>query len=294
MRVFNFGSLNIDRVYSIDHFVRPGETLTSALYSEFAGGKGLNQSIALARAGANVCHIGKIGKDGIFLREILAENGIDVTNIFMANGPTGHAIIQVDKSAENAILLYGGANQSITTDEIKLALNRSTEEDWLLLQNEISRIEEIMRYAADRGLKIVFNPAPMTPEVHSFPLDIVNWLIVNELEGEAITGQKAPEKILDEVVTRYPDMSVILTLGIDGVHFADRSQRHYIPAEAVTPVDTTGAGDTFIGYFFAETAKGRSVKKSMETANRAAAICVTRPGAADSIPHRNELNQYLA
>ncbi len=289
MKIFNFGSLNIDRVYSVDHFVRPGETLTSASYREFAGGKGLNQSIALARAGADVCHIGKIGEDGIFLKELLAGNGVDVTSIFMANDPTGHAIIQVDSSAENAILLYGGANQSISSDEIKRALDRSTEGDWLLLQNEINRIEEIMRCAADKGVTIVFNPAPMTTDVHSLPLDIVNWLIVNEGEGEMITGQNSPEKVLDTVVSRFPDISILLTLGSDGVHFADRSQRLYIPAETVVPVDTTGAGDTFIGYFFAERVKGSSVKKSIKTANRAAAICVTRSGAADSIPYRNEL-----
>jgi ribokinase len=289
MRIFNFGSLNIDRVYTVDHIVRPGETLTSTLYAEFAGGKGLNQSIALARAGANVCHIGKIGKDGTFLKDLLASSDVDVTDIFLTNEPTGHAIIQVDSSAENAILLYGGANQSITRDEIKLALDRSYKGDWLLLQNEINRIEEIMRYAADKGLKIVFNPAPMTPDIHSLPLDVVNWLIVNELEGEMITGQKSPEKILDALITRFQDMSILLTYGNNGVHFADRSQRLYIPAETVIPVDTTGAGDTFIGYFFAEITKGSSVKNSMVTANRAAAICVTKSGAADSIPHRNEL-----
>ncbi len=289
MRVFNFGSLNIDRVYSINHFVRPGETITSNSYSEFAGGKGLNQSIALARAGAPVCHVGKIGKDGIFLRELLAGDGVDVTNIFMTDEPTGHAIIQVDSSAENAILLYGGANQSITRDEIKLALDRSAKGDWLLLQNEINRVEEIMRYGADKGLKIAFNPAPMTPEVHSLPLDLASWLVVNELEGETITGQKSPEKILDEIVGRFPDISILLTLGNNGVHFSDSSQRFYIPAEVVIPVDTTGAGDTFIGYFFAEIAKGSSIKHSMVIANRAAAVCVTRSGAAESIPHRNEL-----
>lgn len=289
MKIFNFGSLNIDRVYTVDHFVHPGETLTSTLYREFAGGKGLNQSIALARAGANVCHIGKIGQDGLFLKELLAGSGIDVTNIFMAKKPTGHAIIQVDSSAENGILLYGGANHSITDNEIKRGLDSSAEGDWLLLQNEINNIDEIMRYGAEKRLKIVFNPAPMTSSVHSLPLGIVNWLIVNECEGEMITGRKSPERILDTVVTRFPDISILLTLGSNGVHFADKSQRLYIPAETVAPVDTTGAGDTFIGYFFAEMAKGNSVKDSMVTANRAAAICVTRPGAADSIPQRKEL-----
>ena len=289
MRVFNFGSLNIDRVYSTDHFVRPGETLTCTSYSEFAGGKGLNQSIALARAGVAVCHIGKIGKDGIFLREFLAGDGVDVSNIFTTDEPTGHAVIQVDSSAENAILLFGGANQSITQEEIECALEPSSEGDWLLLQNEINRLDEIMQFAADKGLRIVFNPAPMTSKIHSLPLGVVNWLIVNEWEGEMITGQKSPERILETAVTRFPAMSIILTLGSQGVHFADRSQKLYIPAEQVTPVDTTGAGDTFIGYFITEIVTGSSVKKAMRTANRAAASCVTKPGAATSIPYRYEL-----
>lgn len=289
MRVFNFGSLNIDRVYSTDHFVQPGETLTCTSYSEFAGGKGLNQSVALARAGIAVCHIGKIGKDGIFLKELLAGDGVDVTKIVTTDEPTGHAVIQVDSSAENAILLFGGANQSITQEEIELALERSLVGDWLLLQNEINRIDEIMRFGADKGLRIVFNPAPMTSEVHSYPLDIVNWLIVNEREGEMITGQQSPEKILKTAVARFPDMSILLTLGSKGVHFVDRNERLFIEAEQVTPVDTTGAGDTFIGYFIAEIATGSSVNKAMRTANKAAALCVTKPGAAASIPYKNEL-----
>lgn len=289
MRVYNFGSLNIDRVYSTDHFVRPGETLSCTKYSEFAGGKGLNQSVALARAGVAVCHIGKIGKDGIFLKDLLAGDGVDVTNIFTTDEPTGHAVIQVDSSAENAILLFGGANQSITQDEIERGLKGSSKGDWLLLQNEINRLDEIMRFAADKGLKVFFNPAPMTSEIRSLPLDIVNWLIVNELEGEMITGQQSAEKILETAIARFPDISILLTLGSKGVHFADKAQRLFIPAEQVTPIDTTGAGDTFIGYFIAEISTGSSVKQAMLTANRAAAFCVTRPGAATSIPYRNEL-----
>lgn len=289
MRVYNFGSLNIDRVYSTDHFVQPGETLTCTSYSEFAGGKGLNQSVALARAGAAVCHIGKIGKDGMFLKELLAGDGVDITNISIADEPSGHAVIQVDNNAENAILLYGGANQSITQDELKSALERTSVGDWLLLQNEINRVDEILLSAAAKGLRIFFNPAPMTSHVHSFPLDVVNWLIVNELEGEMITGEQSPENILQSVVSKYPAISVLLTLGSKGVHFADKSNHFYVPAEPVTPVDTTGAGDTFIGYFIAEIALGSSVKKAMLTASRAAAICVGRSGAAASIPFRKEL-----
>lgn len=289
MRIINFGSLNIDRVYTVDHFVTPGETLLSKGYAEFAGGKGLNQSIALARAGAKVAHAGKIGHDGLFLKELLDKNGADTSSVFMDDGPTGHAIIQVDANAENSILLFGGANQLITENEVWDVLDKTDNGDWLLLQNEISQTSVIMEYARKKKLTIVFNPAPMTPDVLTLPLETVNWLIINEVEGKAMTGHDAPEETLSDIIAKYPHISVILTLGKNGVHFANHSTRHFIAAEAVDPVDTTGAGDTFTGFFLSELIAGTSVIDSLITANKAAAICVMRNGATDSIPFKNEL-----
>jgi len=289
MRIINFGSLNIDRVYTVDHLVTPGETLLSIGYAEFAGGKGLNQSIALARAGAKVLHAGKIGHDGLFLKELLDKSGADASSVFMDDGPSGHAIIQVDSNAENSILLFGGANQLITENEVRDVLDKTDNGDWLLLQNEISQTSVIMEYARKKKLTIVFNPAPMTPDVMTLPLETVNWLIINEVEGKAMTGHDAPEETLSDIIVKYPHISVILTLGKNGVHFANHSTRHFIPAEAVDPVDTTGAGDTFTGFFLSELIAGTSVIDSLITANKAAAICVTRNGATDSIPFKKEL-----
>lgn len=289
MKIINFGSLNIDRVYTVDHLVNPGETLNSKKYAEFAGGKGLNQSIALSRAGAMVVHAGKIGHDGLFLKELLDKNGADTSSIFMDDGPTGHAVIQVDANAENSILLFGGANQLITENEIKTVLDKADHWDWILLQNEISQTNFILKYASEKKLTVVFNPAPMTPDVLTLPLETVDWLIINEVEGKALTGHDTPEAILSEIITKYPQISVILTIGKNGVHFANHSTRHFLPAETVKPVDTTGAGDTFTGFFLSELIGGTSIVDSLITANRAAAICVTRQGAADSIPFKKEL-----
>ena len=289
MKIVNFGSLNIDRVYQVEHLVRPGETITSLGYQEFAGGKGLNQSIALARGGAEVYHAGKIGSDGSFLVDVLASSGVDVSLVFTGDGQTGHAIIQVDASGENAIVLFAGENRTLTDDEVSTVIDRMESGDYLLLQNEINSVHEIINRGSAKGLNIVFNPAPITTDIQTVPLDRINWLIVNETEGQAISGKSEPVQIMDTIIERYPTLSLVLTLGGSGVHYADAHNRYFIPAEKVEPVDTTGAGDTFIGYFIAEIVGGSTVEESLIAANKAAALCVTRPGAADSIPHRHEL-----
>ena len=289
MKIVNFGSLNIDRVYQVDHLVRPGETITSSSYKEFAGGKGLNQSIALARSGAEVCHAGKIGPDGSFLVDVLSKSGVDVSLVFTGNGQTGHAIIQVDDNGENSIVLFAGENRKLTTGEVKTVIDQMESGDYLLLQNEINSIREIIKMGSAKGLNIVFNPAPITPGIRTLPLDQIKWLIVNEVEGKAIAEKSEPSQIMDEITERYPSLSLVLTLGSSGVHYADTQNRYFVPAEEVEPVDTTGAGDTFIGYFIGEIVRGSSVEESLAAANKAAAFCVTRPGAADSIPHRDEL-----
>jgi ribokinase len=289
MKIINFGSLNIDRVYSVEHFVRPGETLTSSDYNVFAGGKGLNQSIALARAGAEVFHAGKVGADGYFLKQILAEDGVDDSLVTITDGPTGHAVIQVASSGENSIILFGGANQEITDDDICMTLADAAPGDWLLLQNEINATAEILSMATELGLNVMFNPAPMTSQVLDLPIHLVKWLIVNEVEGEMLSERKKPEEMIDTIVAKYPEISLILTLGDQGVYYGHKTDRVYMPAKEVTPVDTTGAGDTFVGYFLAETVKGTKINDCLKIATRAAALCVTREGASASIPKRNEL-----
>ena len=285
--ILNFGSVNIDHVYSVPHFVRPGETLASLSYAVFSGGKGFNQSTALARAGARVVHAGRIGADGVWLREALAADGADVSALAVCDEPTGHAVIQVDASGQNCIIICGGANRAITPQYAEEVLSRFGDGDTLLLQNEISAIPDILRAAHARGLRIVFNPAPMGPEVSGYPLDLVDLFIVNEVEAAELAGtaaDAAPEAILGALRAKFPRAGVLLTLGASGSVAEIGGERVAVAAKRVKAVDTTAAGDTYIGYFLAARQRGLSLREAMEKATEASAICVTRAGAAPSIP----------
>ncbi len=284
VKIINFGSINIDHVYDVEHFVRPGETLSSENYTVFSGGKGANQSIALARANADVIHVGKIGKDGLWLKEKMQKEGIGTTFVKTVNEPTGHAIIQVNKDGENAIIIHGGANETFGSDDIKKALKTAKAGDIVLLQNEINSIDKIIKHTKNKDLKVVFNPAPMTDAVGSYPLELVDVFIINETEGEALSGEKKPKKIISAMLKLYPKSAVVLTLGKKGVFYADGKKIIKVDALKVKAVDTTGAGDTFIGYFLAELSRGAKKEKCLKTAVKASSICVTRKGAADSIP----------
>ena len=285
--ILNFGSVNIDHVYSVPHFVRPGETLASGRYATFSGGKGFNQSTALARAGAKVAHAGMIGADGAWLRDALAADGADITHLAVRDEPTGHAVIQVDASGQNCIIICGGANRAITPQYAEEVLSHFGDGDTLLLQNEISAIPEIMRIARACGLHIVFNPAPMGPEVSGYPLDLVDLFIVNEVEAAELAGMaadSAPDAIRDALRAKFPRADVLLTLGASGSVADIGGERVAVAAKHVKAVDTTAAGDTYIGYFLAARQRGLPLRDAMGKATEAAAICVTRAGAAPSIP----------
>lgn len=293
--VWNFGSLNLDKVYRVPHFVRPGETLAAESFRIFPGGKGLNQSIALARAGISVIHAGAIGKDGLYLRELLELDGVDCSFLAVKDEvQTGHAVIQVAVSGENCILLDGGANRSITEADAKEMLSHVRPGDWVLLQNEISALPVIIREAAAVGARIFFNPAPMGPEVDAYPLDVLDTLIVNETEGAALAHTDSADyrQVIPLLRERLPQVNLLMTLGAAGaVHCAGGSaETVFAPACRVEKVvDTTAAGDTFIGYFMAERLRGTGVAEAMGFAARASAWCVARAGAACSIPHRRDL-----
>lgn len=289
MNVLNFGSLNIDHVYTVEHLVRPGETLDSRDYRMFPGGKGSNQSFALARAGAPVAHAGKLGQDGAWLKEKLTADGVDTRFLEIIDGPSGHAIIQVDANGQNSIILHGGANKCVTAEDAESVISQFSEGDYLLLQNEISAVPDIMECGAKHGLKIVFNPAPMDTRGADYPLDRVSLFCLNEIEGSGLTGCTEADAILDAMRERYPDATTVLTLGEEGVRYSSPEKRINVPAEKVTAVDTTAAGDTFIGYLLAGIVRGESPEQFLETACRAATICVKRRGAADSIPYRKDL-----
>lgn len=290
-QVLNVGSLNIDRVFRVPHVVRPGETLASRSLAMFAGGKGANQSVALARAGARVAHCGRIGSDGEWLRDMLAGEGIDTRQVLGGEAATGQALIQVSDSGENAIVLLAGANHLLTERDIDAALASCGAGTIVLTQNETSEVAYLIERAAAAGLPLAFNPAPCTPDVLGYPLDKVALLVVNESEGEALTGQTAAEKILAELRGRWPKTDVILTLGAAGAVYVGSAGSARAPAAPVNVVDTTAAGDTFIGYFLASRLARATVESALQTACRAAGLCVSRAGAIDSIPRRDEVER---
>lgn len=290
MKILNFGSLNIDYVYSVDHFVRAGETLSSSRMEQFCGGKGLNQSVAFARAGAETYHAGCIGTEGGFLVSMLEESGVNTKWVRTdSTCACGHAIIQVTPQGENCILLYGGANQAIPTDWINEVFSDFEAGDLLMLQNEINNLEPIIRTAHAKGMQIAFNPSPFDRSILSLDLSLIHWIILNETEGRELTGEEEPKKILDSLLQRYPHMKVVLTLGSHGSVYADRqtyAEQSIFPAKAV---DTTAAGDTFTGYFFSSVMSGSTPKEALAIASAASAIAVSRKGAAPSIPTMAEV-----
>ena len=289
MKIVNIGSSNIDYVYQMEHFIQPGETLGCAQLSIGCGGKGLNQSIALARAGAEVYHAGLIGREGAFLREKMEEAGVNVEFVRYGEGANGHAIIQVDKTGQNCIILYGGTNHQFTHALVDEVLSHFAAGDIVVLQNEINEIPYIIDQAHEKGLRIAFNAAPIGEEVLRYPIEKLDWLIVNEIEGGALAGQTEPEKILDALHARYPSVRLLLTLGTDGCVYRDQNEIVRVPACRVRAVDTTAAGDTFIGFFLRAVADGREVIDCLKLATVASAIAVTRPGAGDSVPAYDEV-----
>lgn len=289
MKTLCFGSLNIDWVYNVDHFVMPGETQSALEVGRFCGGKGLNQSVALAKAGATVYHAGGMGADGEFLKERLEENNVNTDYIKLFDVPTGNAFIQVDKSGQNCIVLFGGANQEITPEYGREVISNFEKGDILVLQNEISSLNEIVDAAYEQGMQIVLNPSPMNEKITALDLNKITYFMMNEIEGEAITGKNDPDEILDVMMERYPESKVILTLGDKGSCYADKDNRFTQSCYEVKAVDTTCAGDTFSGYFIASLAKGVNIQTAMDTAAKASAMAVARKGAADSIPLPEEV-----
>lgn len=284
MRIINFGSLNIDFVYKVDSFVKPGETISSISMEKFAGGKGLNQSIAISRAGGNVVHAGFFGSEGVFLRDMLKGSGVDISLLTVANVTNGHAIIQVDNRGENSIVLFAGTNGMIDEKYIDEVLKNATSEELVIFQNETSSIDYAMQKCKQKGCKIAFNPAPMNKKVLSYPLELVDIFIVNFTEGQLLSGENESQEILDALAKKFPDAKIILTLGSDGSWFSHRDERFHINAFKVkNVVDTTAAGDTFIGYYLSNMNR-MGDKGALEIASKAASVSIGRMGAAVSIP----------
>lgn len=293
MRILNFGSLNIDKVYRVSRFVRAGETMESLSYNSFPGGKGLNQSIAIARAGSNVYHAGTIGKDGLFLKEVLRENRVDVSYIKEDGEVTGHALIQVSEEGENCIILFKGSNYENNREYMDEVFSHFEEGDILVLQNEVNDLDYLLNCGKKKGMRILLNPSPINPHLKKLDLSGVTWLMLNETEGEELTEEKVPEKIAERLHEKYQTMQIILTLGKAGaIYYDGRKMIHQncFPTECI---DTTAAGDTFTGYFISLLESGRTVEEALQFASCAAAIAVSRKGASTSIPYYEEVESRL-
>ena len=293
MRVLSFGSCNIDYVYSVDHLVRAGESLISKCREVFSGGKGLNQSIAAARAGAEVYFAGCIGNDGEFLADIMKESGVRLDYVKRADEPNGHAIIQIDDSGENSIFTYKGTNAAITEEYIDEVLSHFEEGDILLMQNEISNVPYLVDRAFEKGLKIVFNPSPLNEELKKVDLSKVTYLILNEVEANDISGESEPDEFIGFIKREYPSVKTVLTLGKNGCIYVDEETKLSHPAFVVKAVDTVGAGDTFAGYFSALVSVGADYADILKLASAASGIAVSRNGAAPSIPVIDEVKEGL-
>ena len=289
MNVVNFGSLNIDHVYAVDHFCRAGETIHTKSYTQNAGGKGLNQSIAVSRSGQKVHHAGLLGPEGTRLAELLSGSGVDLRYLKHTDVPQGHAVIQVQPDGQNCIFLYGGSNQAVTPQEIDEVLMQLNAGDYLLLQNEIANLTYLLRAAARRGLRVVLNASPISDELLNADLSGVDWLVVDEIECAAMAGCGDAQAGYETLKQRYPSLGILLTLGSEGsVSWKDGTEVRQC-AYPVKAVDTTGAGDTFMGYFVGCLAQGMERQTAMQYASMASAISVTRPGAAASIPLMDEV-----
>lgn len=289
MNVVNFGSLNIDHVYAVDHFCRAGETIHTKSHTQNAGGKGLNQSIAVSRSGQKVHHAGLLGPEGTRLAELLSGSGVDLRYLKHTDVPQGHAVIQVQPDGQNCIFLYGGSNQAVTPQEIDEVLMQLNAGDYLLLQNEIANLTYLLRAAARRGLRVVLNASPISDELLNADLSGVDWLVVNEIECAAMAGCGDAQAGYETLKQRYPSLGILLTLGSEGsVSWKDGTEVRQC-AYPVKAVDTTGAGDTFMGYFVGCLAQGMERQTAMQYASMASAISVTRPGAAASIPLMDEV-----
>lgn len=289
MKVLNFGSLNLDYVYQVESILIPGETQASKSRQIFCGGKGLNQSIALAKAGIPVYHAGLIGEGGEPLLEVCKENGVNTEFIRQIPGPCGHTVIQVDRNGQNCILLFGGSNRSMTKEFVDSVLDSFDEGDIILLQNEINELDYIIDRAYKKKMMIILNPSPFDSALEKCDMTKISLFLMNEIEGFQITGEKEPDRILAKVKELYPKAKVVLTLGGDGSVYQDETGIYRQGIFKVKAVDTTAAGDTFTGYFISSVIDGMPVQDGLKLAAKASAIAVSRPGATASIPVRSEV-----
>lgn len=288
MTILCVGSINIDHVYRVPHHPAAGETIAAREYSVFLGGKGANMSLAAAAAGGDVRHVGALGDDGGWCRDRLARAGVDVSAIATVAAATGHAIINVDDAGENVIVIHAGANHALTEAHLETTISRAAPGDWLLLQNETNLVPFAARTARAAGLKVAYAAAPFDPQDAGQVLPHADLLAVNRIEAAQLAAH------LGVAEGDLPVASVLVTRGSEGAVLRHADDTIEVPAFPVKPVDTTGAGDTFLGTFLARLDGGAGPDVALRTASAAAAIQITRPGAADAIPDAAEVEAFLA
>jgi len=290
MTIWNVGSINLDLVYDLENLPGPGETAAATAKTEFLGGKGTNMSVAAARAAAHVCHIGAVGPDGRWAVERLLEYGVDTRYIVEVSEPTGHAIVAVDQSGENQIVIFSGANRAIPFDTVSTALSLAQTGDFLILQNETNAQAQTAELGHKMGLTVCYAAAPFSQDAVAQVLPYLDLLILNAVEAEQL------EAAIGTPVTDLAVRDIIVTLGKDGARWinTETGSDQTMPARIVDAVDTTGAGDTFTGYLLAGLDRGLPMAQSMSQAVLAASIMVTRKGTADVIPDLKDLQDLMS
>ena len=294
--IFNLGSINIDYTYLVPNFVRPGETLESDDYNIGLGGKGVNQSLAIARAKGMVSHWGRVSSIDAWVTSELESAGVDVKDIELTPEPSGHAIIQIDALGENAILLFSGANHGFTREKMTALVAQTAPGDTILIQNECNGLDQLILLAVSHGCKVIFNPAPMTSKVSSLPLDQCELLFFNRTEAAALLEMPVDSSAADLLMRckeSLGDVEVVLTLGSEGAWYQRSNETLFQPALKVKAVDTTAAGDTFVGYFLAARQAGLTPSQCLQRAATAAALAVQKFGAASSIPMASEVDGII-
>lgn len=289
MTIYNLGSINADHIYSVPHLPHPGETLSASNFFTGLGGKGINQSVAAARAGSKVVHIGAVGGDGQWAADKIEGYGIDAQHIAKVDTSTGHAIVNVDQNGENAIVIYAGANHCLTKGQIIDAMENAEAGDILLLQNETLLQSQAAEIAQKKGMKVIYSAAPFSVSAVREVLNAITILLMNRVESEQLcTG-------LETDLNDLPVPDIVVTKGAEGVDWVRSGVDNikHTPSFSVTAIDTTAAGDTFAGYFAAGLDQGKSMEQAMLFGSAAAAIKVTRTGTADAIPARVEVDGFL-
>ena len=286
--IYNLGSINADYSYLVPHLPGPGETLAATDMSRGLGGKGANQSVAAALAGSQVCHIGAIGKDGTWAVQAMTDYGVDTTHIATVDAPTAHAIINVDPAGENAIVIFPGANQKQSLTRLETARSAANSDDFLLLQNETNLQAEAAEMAQAKGLSVIYSAAPFSAEAVQAVMPSVDLLVMNAVEAAQLSDALGLSQ------NDIPVRKLLITRGADGADWIEDGQTIHTAAFPVTPVDTTGAGDCFIGYVAAGLDQGLDPANAMRLAAAASALQVQRPGTSQAIPTRAEVNAFLA